>query len=238
VALIRLEKLGLLRLPKKIVDRGGRPPLVREPELLSEQEYVTTMPAKVSCVLVESGPKSRLWNSLIAKFHYLGLATPVGRLLRYLVYGDEKLVGAISFSEGAWNIKTRNTILSSAGLSPGQIREAVIGNNRFLILPTTRVPNLASRVLAESVRTARQDWKIRYGIAPIIAETFVDPRRFEGTCYRAANWLVIGATKGFAKRGCCHTNEHAPKLLLLRGLTPGIHQRIEDIVVGFKRNAA
>ncbi len=135
----------------------------------------------------------------------------MGRLVRYLVVGDDELLGAISFGECAWNLGVRNQVLESVGISPADIPNAVIGNNRFLILPSVRVPNLASRVLGLSSRNAQRDWTERYGRSPLVAETFVDPRRYEGTCYRAANWLFIGATKGFAKSGARHIHEGAPE---------------------------
>jgi hypothetical protein len=186
------------------------------------------MPTAIVCRLVSNGEDSRLWNSLIAEHHYLGLATPVGRVIRYLVIGDDELLGAISFGECSWNIAARNRLLEAVDIKQADIPNAVIGNNRFLILPTVRVPNLASRILGVSSRRVQKDWAARYGSTPVVAETFVDPRRYEGTCYRAANWLFIGATKGFAKSGDRHIREGAPKLIFLRGLTPNVHRRLEQ----------
>lgn len=238
VALLRLEQLGFVKLPARLIQRGGRPPKVHRGTTEITRNEITDMPTAVVCRLVGSDRESRLWNSLIAEHHYLGLATPVGRLVRYLVFGDEDLLGAISFGECAWNLAVRNRVLAAVGIGPADIPNAVIGNNRFLILPSVRVPNLASRVLANSARSVERDWTQRYGTSPLVAETFVDPRRYEGTCYRAANWLCIGATKGFAKSGGRHIHEGAPKLVFLRGLTPNVHRRIEQAITGLQLRAA
>jgi hypothetical protein len=238
VALVRLEKLGFLRLPKRIKKTGGKPPSasVTTCELIFTPQM--TMPREVRCVLVNSRPQSRLWNSLIAQFHYLGLPTPVGRILRYLVYGDERLVAAISFSECAWNLQIRDVMLDAIGIKKAERREVTVGNNRFLILPGVQIRNLASRVLAESVRVMRTDWQEKYTSSPLIVETFVDPRRFEGVCYRAANWIFVGSTKGYSKRGACHTRSQAPKLLFLKGLTPLVHRNLSQSFEESQKRAA
>ena len=150
VALARLENLGFLRLPARLIERGGQPPLT---EAVSETVFlksVVVMPKAIECRRVESNRERRLWNSLIATYHYLGLARSVGRVIRYLIFGDNQLVGAISFVDCAWSCAPRDALLSSCGYDPRTIREIVITNNRFLILPMVRIPNLASRVLDDS----------------------------------------------------------------------------------------
>lgn len=236
VALVQLERLGYLTLPAKLLQRGGRPPVILRDA--AERRKISIMPDAIECRVVSTKADSRLWNSIIAEYHYLGLATPVGRLIRYLVFGDDELLGAISFGECAWNIAARNQVLSAIDIGQADIPNAVVGNNRFLILPTVRVPNLASRVLGISSRAIQGDWAARYGGSPLVAETFVDPRRHGGTCYRAANWLFIGLTKGFAKSGARHIHEGAPKLLFLRGLTPNVHRRIEQAITKTELRAA
>ena len=179
-----------------------------------------------------------MWNAIVAQHHYLGLATPVGRLIRYLVFGNDDMVGAISFSECAWNVGPRNGVLCEVGLSESDIRGHVVGNNRFLILPNVNVPNLASRILAQSLRRVCLDWMARFHTEPLFVETFVDPNRFLGTCYLAANWIMIGKTKGYAKRGASHTDRRAPKLVFMRGLNASMHRKLELAVLGSKQRAA
>jgi hypothetical protein len=187
------------------------------------------MPATLTFERVDSPSASRLWNWAVAEYHYLGLTTPVGRTIRYLAFGDGRLIGAIGFSESAWSVAARNEALRSIGLDPARSRQLLVANNRFLILPSVKVPNLASRVLSVGVSRVADDWFDRFRNRPLLAETFVDPSRYYGTCYFAANWLFVGVTKGFTKRGSTHRNKHAPKLLLLRGIDPTIHRKLERV---------
>ena len=142
VAFLRLEKQGFLQLPKRILDRGGQPPTI---EALGGETVklrtVAIMPPVVECRLVRSRADSRLWNTLIASHHYLGLVTPVGRVLRYLVFGDNMLLGAILFHGLCVEHHPRDSVLLAMGYDRSTIREIVITNNRFLILPSVTVPN-------------------------------------------------------------------------------------------------
>ncbi|MEZ6033184.1 MAG: DUF4338 domain-containing protein [Planctomycetaceae bacterium] len=237
VALLKLESLGYLQLPKKKLDRGGRPPNeVSLGEVV--EECISQMPQTLSLELVNTVRQARIWNSLIARHHYLGLATPVGRLIRYIIMGDAQMLGAISFSEAAWSLTCRDEVLNQFGLSGSEIRSATISNNRFLILPSVQVRNLASRVLGLAVKQVLLDWHERFETLPLFIETFVDPKRFEGTCYRAANWLFVGTTKGFAKQGASHRNTKAPKLIFLIGTTVKSRQFLRDQFSSGQKRAA
>jgi hypothetical protein len=238
VALLKLESLGLLKLPKRILNRGGQPPRAQPSTSLLTIAPLHGMPQTVSCRLVSAPFQRRLWNALIADYHYLGLGTPVGRLVRYLLYGDDCLIGAISFTDAAWSLAARDAFLSALPASHSIGRNSVINNNRFLILPSARIPNLASRALALSLRTVREDWQALYHVEPKLAETFVDPTRYEGTCYRAANWIALGRTKGFSKHGSQHIDKRHPKIIFLRGLTPGTHRIIHRIASANRLRAA
>lgn len=239
VALRRLEKMNLLILPRRLVERGGRPPAAAPlGHDLVERSKITTMPATLDAIAASTREESRLWNSVIAAHHYLGLATPVGKFLRYLVYGDGALLAAISFSEAAWNIRARNAVLTNVGVEKKEIHNVVVGNNRFLVLPSVTVPNLASRILGYCTRRLPSDWSKKFGIEPLVAETFVDPTRFAGTCYLAANWIEVGTTRGYAKHGAAHLDRKTPKLLFLRGLNGDTHSRLILATKDSKRRAA
>ncbi|MCG8651991.1 MAG: DUF4338 domain-containing protein, partial [Pirellulales bacterium] len=109
VALLRLESDGYLQLPKRKAERGGKPPIIEDASDLGvELSELANMPAKIDLRIVETKKHARIWNSLIASYHYLGLATPVGRLIRYLMYGDDMLIGAMAFGDCAWNIRSRD----------------------------------------------------------------------------------------------------------------------------------
>jgi hypothetical protein len=93
----------------------------------------------------------------------------------------------------------------------------VVNNVRFLILPGVHIPNLASRILAANLRRLGGDWQRPYGRPVFLAETFVDAARFRGTCYRASNWLYLGDTRGFSRRGAHYTPNGAPKRVFAPG---------------------
>ncbi len=237
VALLKLEALGYLQLPPKKLDRGGRPPRQEVCDLHFADE-VSAMPRILRLEFVKDARESRIWNSLIAKHHYLGLATPVGRLIRYIILGDGKTLGAISFSEAAWSLKGRDSLLGDFGLSLDDIRASVISNNRFLILPHVKVRNLASRILASATKQVVADWNVRFQTVPLFIETFVDPSRFEGTCYRAANWTLVGNTKGFSKQGANHSDKKTPKLHFMIGTSYNTQHFLQERFLRGDRRAA
>src|SRR5207248_3468049 len=117
-------------------------------------------------------------------------------------------------------------VLKNIGLRKPQIRNRIINNSRFLILPTLKIPNLASRVLSLATRQVAHDWEEFYSIEPLAAETFVEVPRFTGTCYKAANWLLIGKTRGFSKNGAWHYNSQTPKDVYLFGLNKEIRFKL------------
>ncbi len=234
-ALSQLELLGFLRLPPPQQSNcGGKPPKAHD---LNDARLfgppVDTMPHRLEIRPVSTPDDARLWNSAVARHHYLGLTTPVGKLLRYLFFAEDVLLGAISFTGACWSTKARSTAMTAIGLDPSPAPEFIVSNNRFIILPNVTVKNLASRMISGSIRSLRTDWSLRYSHAPLFAETFVDTDRFKGTSYLAANWIPVGMTKGYAKRGHHHFKHERPKLLLLRGICPRFHARLAQAYGGY-----
>lgn len=160
------------------------------------------------------------FDLLMESEHYLRNATAVGQVLRYIALYRGQWVGLLTFCSAALHLKFRDRLL---GWSPRQLserRHLIAQNSRFLILPSTgRWPNLASRVLKLTCDRLGQDWKEHFGHPVLLAETFVDPQRFRGTCYRAAGWEPLGKTKGFerSRQDYYIDNEH-PKELWVRAL--------------------
>jgi hypothetical protein len=137
----------------------------------------------------------RIWKEMLDRHHYLGSGPLCGAQIRYLVRSTAGYLGALSFSSAAFALKDRDRFI---GWTEGARRynlPRVICNSRFLIVPTVRVKNLASHILGRSAARISEDWKARYGVMPVMMETFVDPT-FLGTSYRAANWIRIGHTSG------------------------------------------
>ena len=164
---------------------------------------------------VKGKKEEALWNSLVREHHYLGFKIFVGRSLKYLVYSKNRIIAAIGMCDPAWSIAVRDRSLTSCGLKIDDIRLKSVNNGRFLIMPWVRVDNLASFLLAAAARHVVRDWSEYYSVEPEVLETFVDGTKFKGTCYRAANWLYIGETKGYKKSGGFHQNSQASKMIFL-----------------------
>jgi len=146
---------------------------------------------------VETQAQAQLFRSLLFHFHYLGYSGPVGENLRYLVYDcQDRLLGCLLFGAPAWSIACRDRFIgwNEADRKKGLSR--IANNMRFLILPEVTVPHLASHLLAKISRRVSTDWQDKYGHPIALLETYVENNRFQGTCYKAANWVKAGETTG------------------------------------------
>ena len=199
--LLKLERSGHLQLPAR---RGPSPNGRRNrvvPLVLPEPGPICgalrdLRPLSVS-VVAPGSQDLRLFNGLLAHYHYLGHRNTVGENLRYLVRDRHgRPVACALFGSAAWKCAARDAWI---GWDRGR-REANLGlltnNTRFLVLPWVTVPHLASHLLATLARRVRADWQSKYGHPIHALETFVDRDRFRGTCYQAANWVRLGSTQG------------------------------------------
>ena len=165
--------------------------------------------ATVECSLGELGPvemmavtggdrqESARWTQLMESYHYLGACKLRGRQIRYLIRSPEHgILGASSFSGATRRLRCRDKWIGWSESACRANLQLVATNGRFLIVPSVKVPNLASHVLGQMLRRVSSDWQQRYGDELVLVETFVDPERFAGVCYRAANWERIGQTAG------------------------------------------
>jgi len=202
VALLRMERDGLLVLPPPERGNGNgrnRPRLTAASQPGLPIRGAVDKLGDLSLRVVAGRRESRLWNELIERYHYLGYKPLAGAQLRYLVFSGPDLLALLGFGASAWKVAARDRFI---GWSPEQRLanlQRVVNNARFLILPWVRSRNLASSVLAAAARRLPQDWPQRYGYRPVLLETFVDRTRFQGTCYRAANWILVGRTRGRGK---------------------------------------
>lgn len=233
--LLRLEEKGFVELPERLISRGGNQSDSEERERQHLENFdletpATEMPAEIDLEFAKGNKAEEVWNEFVDEFHYLRHSIVVGRCLKYLVRGDGRLIGAISFSSPSWRLKKRDQLLGELNFSRDEIHQYVINNNRFLILPFVEVSNLASRVLSMATEKVVEDWTQYYALRPKIAETFVQPSRYEGTCYEAANWINVGATKGYAKRGRAHHNGQEPKQIYLYGLSRKSRRELAKLI--------
>ncbi len=167
-----------------------------------------------------------LFDGLIEAHHYLGYTQPVGEHLKFLVWADERPVACFAWSSAPRHLGPRDRHIGwSADARRRHIR-FVAYNSRFLILPWVEVPHLASHLLGRMVRMLPGEWERLYGHPVYFAETFVDPSRFRGTCYRAANWVWLGQTTGRGKDDLTHRANRSIKDVLGYPL----HRRFRELL--------
>jgi len=146
-----------------------------------------------------------LFNSLLEQYHYLGYEQPVGEHLKYLAWARGRPVACLAWSSAPRHLGSRDRYIGWNAEARRRNIRFLAYNTRFLILPWVRVPHLASHLLGKMTQALSGDWERMYGHPIYFAETFIDPGRFRGTCYRAANWVLLGQTTGRGKND--HTNK-------------------------------
>ncbi len=216
-ALAMLQNLGHIKLPDIVPVPGfktpstPRTPYQRPAVACSLQEL-----GRVELILIDN-PRSEqadIWKSLIAG-HYLGDSVFFSGL-RYLVQSSvHGYIGALSFGSAAFRITARDSFIGWDEQTRQNNLHQVIGNSRFFIHPEVRVPHLASHILGKAVRLLRQDWRNKFGVRPLLVETFVDSSRFAGTSYRAANWIHVGSTSGRGRQDQKRDRVGTPKEIYL-----------------------
>jgi hypothetical protein len=193
-----------------------------EPEHLVDVVLREFSAQEITLRLVSDSSEESRWNKLVRQHHYLKEHRLVGESLRYVAEQNGQWIALLGWSSSAFHLRPRDRWI---GWTDGQRharRHLVACNARFLILPTTsRLPHLASKLLSLNLRCLSQDWLERYHHPILLVETFVDPQRFEGTCYRAANWTEIGLTQGYKRTRLDFYQLHAqPKSIFVFSLHP------------------
>ena len=205
--LVTLERQGHLRLPPGL--HNGRNEkrnnsvasvlLTQSPLLGNITDY-----GSVTMTLVRNTSLEPLYNSLIHQHHYLGYRQIVGQHLKYMAFLGDRPVACLGWGSAAWAVKSREAFIGWDKTTKGNNLAFVVNNTRFLILPWVSIKCLASKLLAMNARRIASDWMAIYQQPVYLLETFVEKERFLGTCYKAANWICVGQTKGTAKRGHDH----------------------------------
>ena len=202
VAMLRMHDDGLIELP---------PPRCKRPDARicisqrTDPGQPLHLPARALWPLnwqqVRQRAQSRLWNEYIQRYHYLGYKTLPGAQLRYFVCTAEHPVALLGFGAAAWQTEPRDRYIGWTHEQRKRNLRLIVNNARFLILPWVQSKNLASMILAQAASILPDHWRERYGYRPLLIETFVEKPRFQGTCYKAANWTLLGQTKGRGKLG-------------------------------------
>ena len=201
--LARLEAQGLLRLPAKQQTRpvGSVTSIPHtdagEPGVPLSGRVETFAPVCVERV-ADAGARQR-FRELVGRYHTLGYKVPFGAHLQYLVWISwpvPTVVGCLQFSSAAWRMQARDRWIGWDDATRARQLPQVVNNSRLLLLPLVHIQNLASATLARALRRLPADWQAQYGVTPLLVETLVDPARYTGACYRAANWVEVGETSG------------------------------------------
>jgi hypothetical protein len=165
--------------------------------------------------LISDAAGRALFRQYIHRYHYLGYRVPVGAQLRYFVrsrHSPERVLACLLFTSAAWKMAPRDRWIGWDDAARRLNLPRVVNNSRFLILPWVEVAGLASKILSMAARQLPEDWLSVYQITPLLLESLVNPQRFSGTCYRAANWIHVGTTQGRGRMdryrdAACHVKE-------------------------------
>jgi hypothetical protein len=207
--MLALHRAGHIELPKRQhappnpLAKRSRPPAAAHIDRTPLHDCLKAI-GPLSLDQVRRTPEEPLFNSLIEQHHYLGYTQPVGEHLKYLVSAQGRPIACLGWSSAPRHLGPRDRFLGWSIEARRRNIHLIAYNLRFLILPWVQVPHLASHILGRMARKLPGDWEAIYGHPVYFLETFVDPQRFAGTCYRAANWIVLGQTTGRGKADQTH----------------------------------
>ncbi len=229
-ALEEMESRGIIKLPAK-VERNHK---ARQKKILWTDQTNEALP--IDCAVNELMPinlqvvtepeQITEWNEFVDRYHYLGYRRPIGSHLRYYVvdrYGRK--LGCLLFSFATIKLTCRDEWIGWTDLHRQKHLNLIANNNRFLIFPWVNVKHLASKALAYAIQQIARDWESHHGYKPVLVETFVDPTRYNGTCYKASNWQYIGKTAGKSFK---NESEFGKKDVYIYPLDPDARELLMD----------
>ena len=233
-----MEQIGLIELPAKRQQKKSTQKPISWTERTERQARIAGSLDQLTPIQVHAvtgKEEIALWNEFIDRYHYLGYKRPMGVHLRYFIVSKEhRLLGCLSFSFALSSLACRDRWIGWTVKARTRRLHLVLNNNRFLIFPWVEVKYLASKVLSTVSRQIAEDWQAHHGYRPVLLETFVDPARFKGTSYRAANWQAIGRTAGSARRA--HQAGHLAERLLCLSFARSVsgHSQAGRKIIAFK----
>jgi hypothetical protein len=176
--------------------------------------------------LVRRTPEEALFNGLIEHHHYLGYTQPVGEQLKYMIYALGRPIACVAWSSAARHLGPRDRFIGWSAEARRRNIRFIAYQSRYLILPWVRVPHLASHILGRMAQMLPRDWERIYDHTICYLETFTDPTRWRGTCYRAANWIRLGLTTGRGKASNGHRPNRSLKQVWAYPLSPDFRRRL------------
>lgn len=232
--LLKLEQRGWIVLPPRRQKPVNRMRQKRRPTLLPvplplDEPLGTLLPLAITEVSAQASQR-RLCEALLHQHHYLSHRSSVGENLQYLVSDQQgRPLACVLFGAAAWQCADRDGYIGWDAATRARNLPLIANNARFLVLPWVRVPQLASHVLGRIARRLSQDWQRKYGHSIYLLESFVERDRFAGICYRAANWVRVGQTKGRTRQDRVDGARHQVPIkdVYLCPLHPGFRERLQ-----------
>jgi hypothetical protein len=225
--LLMLERAGEIELPPVRRHPPGKP--ARPEPVIPDDRPVCGRLSELGPLTIEQvrrTPQEALFNGLVEQYHYLGYEQPVGEHLKYLVSAKEQAIACLAWSSSPRHLGCRDRFIGWGMEARRRNIHLLAYNTRFLILPWVTVSHLASHILGRMARQVPDDWQRLYAHPVYLLETFVDPERFRGTCYRAANWVVVGRTTGRGKNDLAHK----PNRSIKEVLALPVHRRFRELL--------
>jgi hypothetical protein len=225
--LLMLERAGEIALPPVRRHPPGRP--ARPEPVIADDRPVCGRLSELGPLAIEQvrrTPQEALFNGLVEQYHYLGYEQPVGEHLKYLVSAKGQAIACLAWSSSPRHLGCRDRFIGWGMEARRRNIHLLAYNTRFLILPWVKVEHLASHILGRMAKLIPRDWQRLYAHPVYLLETFVDPERFRGTCYRAANWVVLGRTTGRGKNDLTHKANRSIKEVLALP----VHRRFRELL--------
>ena len=197
--LVELESEDIITLPPKQAQGRGSDKLVVVDFDTSEITGDIKLYEPLRLKIARPGKEQKRWKSYVNQYHMLGYQKVFGSRLCYFIQCGEKELGCIQFSASAWALEDRDDWIGWSIEDKKERLHLIINNSRYLIFPWVKIKNLASKALSLATRQIQDDWLREFCYAPVLMETFVDREHFQGTCYKAANWIYLGQTKGLGR---------------------------------------
>lgn len=224
-----LEKKGLVRIPEKrsnFTKKRKPKPISISNRIEPQSDIVGALRevAPVELEVVAEREETELWKEYMFHYHYLEYRKPFGCHLRYFIKSEQGILGCVLFAGAAKSMRIRDRWIGWTENQRLRNLGWVINNTRFLILPWVKIRYLASHVLGQITKCIRIDWQERWDYEPVLMETFVDPQRYEGSCYKASNWKYLGMTtgEGLPRKGKTYTT--TPKMIFVKPLVKNFRE--------------
>lgn len=229
--LLELDRAGHIQLPavrrrtrNYLADRQSPEPVIADKRPVCGP--LSELRQNIELHQVRRTPQEALFNSLVEQYHYLGYEHPVGEHVKYLVTASGQAIACMALSSSPRHLGCRDRFIGWDQQTRKRNIHHIAYNTRFLILPWVNVPHLASHLLSRMAARVSRDWERMYAHPVHLLETFVDPERFAGTCYRAANWVSLGYTTGRGKNDLTHRPNRSRKQVLAYPL----HRRFRQLL--------